>query len=325
MKTPHISFVWDWDNTLEYILGWKDGLAAALKEISGQSVLSIHTQTHGMHGFAAIPHEYFSISCHQDYNSIKTSVARETPDVVVVWGDLTRPSLKHFAENYKTILLFSGGPVQIMPWMKNIDHVFVENEVYREQFAAAGMSSSIAFGCNTTLFSPKEKQKHFDIFFPATYAAWKRHHLFARLAAGRKAVTCGHKVLSEPQCYDVVDRAGALALEHRYADQMVELYARSRCVVVPSAANGGSQRTVLEALSMNIPCVVAADSDKNTELIYNCGQPSLIAEPNVDRLGKAVDNALASTQPINTRDLVLDQYSEFVYAKKIMEKVCELS
>lgn len=307
-----IAFVHDWQPSQEQAVTWKDGLAAAMRELATR---------HDVRMFSDVPHpiqhEYFTIYP-------VDGVAEYKPDVILHWADMTRP---HAAEHVKLgvpmAICFAGG--ECMSYNTDFfDHIFVESEVYRKKFADAGYSVSIAFGTNTDLFTPEPRQqKMFDILFPATYARWKRHELLAQATKGLRVATAGYMYPNtrESDCYEVMQDNGALVLPHVSAEALRALYAASKCVVIPSRSDGGSQRTVLEAMAMNIPLVVT-DSDKYYQY-WPKDQflPSVVA-PTSDSVRYGIEEAIQ--QHPTTRDHILKYWSHIIYADAIEKELLRL-
>lgn len=294
-----IAFVWDWQPNFEQSITWKDGLAAALKELENRG----HTVERYTDTLTPIPHEYGTIYRLKDFDS--------NVDVILHWGDMTRPhAIEHAKLGIPMAICFAGGEA-LGENVELFDHIFVESEIYRKTFEEAGYSTSIAFGTNTELFKPIPRQKKVvDVIFPATYAKWKRHELLAAATKDYSVVTAGYMYPGtwESDCYEVMQDSGALTLPHVSADVLHHLYAASKVCVVPSMSSGGSQRTVLEAMAMNVPLVVT-DSDK---FDYCKGWASK-CQPNVEDLREAIGVALKGGNP-NSRDYVLGLWSEYTYA-----------
>jgi glycosyltransferase involved in cell wall biosynthesis len=305
-----IAFVWDWEPTHEQTVTWKDGLAAALKELirRGHEV-EVYADTDRM-----IEHPWFDIW--PAHNLLRASYQ---PDVILHWADMTRPhAVEHAKLGVPMAICFAGGEA-LGENYELFDHIFVESEVYREKFEQANCSVSIAFGTNTDLFTPESRQqKVFDVLFPATYAKWKRHDLLASATKDLRVCTAGYMYPGtwESDCYEVMQDSGALVLPHVSAEALRALYAASKCVVVPSRSDGGSQRTVLEALAMNIPTIVC-DSDK-------FDYPGTIrCEPNEHSMREAIDWAINRELP-EMRPAILADWSHITYADAIEKELLRL-
>lgn len=302
-------FLWDWEPDYSQATVWEDGIAAALRELirRGHDVMVVTTSNQP----TVVKHPYFDMIVSDD---VVVLVKDYKPDVILHWADMTRPhAVKLAGLGIPMALCFAGGEL----FAENIDlfdHIFVESNVYLTPLLEAGKSASIAFGTNTELFKPMQQNKAFDVFFPATFAAWKRHELFAKASAGLRALAVGYMYdKHEQECWQVCLDNGVTVLPHVAYNVLPRLYASSRTVMVPSMSSGGSQRTVLEAMAMNVPLIVC-DSDK---FDYVEGQEVLRVEPNVQAIRAAIDLSLGRDEPVNTRDYIVDNWSEYTYADSL--------
>lgn len=297
---PKIAFVWDWEPEYEQAVTWKDGLAKALTTMDA-TVFTDCEQT--------IRHPYFDI---HPVGQLEASQF----DAILVWGDFTRPHIESLVKTGLPVAIcFAGGETN-HPNRDLFDHIFVENESYLKYFE--GYSVSVAFGTNDEIFRPQNLSKNFDLYFPATYALWKRHSLIAPLAEAFRVITTGYMYPDshEKECYEVMERHGATVLPHVSAEAVSRLMNHSRFVVIPSQDNGGSQRTVLEAMACNVPVITMKDSEKTTEYIGGSGA---VVEPERDEIVRAM---VATYTP--GRDIVNQKYSHKHYAQKLIEGVSKL-
>lgn len=253
---------------------------------------------------AVIDHIYFPIQIAEDV--VKT-ISDFKPDVILHWADMTRPHAVPLAMlGIPQAICFAGGEALGYNW-EIFNHIFVESQVYLDTYKKAGASVSIAFGTNTDLFKPVEQPKMFDALMAGTFAIWKRHELFAGAVKGLRALACGYMYEThEQECWQVCLDNGVAVLPHVSAPVLHRLYAASRTVVLPSRSDGGSQRTVLEALAMNIP-VIVTDSDK---FDY---EGVIRVEPTVEAIREAIDSAEGK----NTRDYILENWSHIKYAEAL--------
>lgn len=310
-----IAWVHDWTVNYQQELDWLDGLSAMLKVLESRQ----HSILRLVEGARPniIPNPYGDILVR---DNITADVNRFNPDVILYWGDMTRQNAPKLAElGIPMAICFAGGN----PFGENVDlfdHVFVESKVYLDQYLDKGYKNvSLAFGTNTDLFQPVKQAKVFDTIFPATFAAWKRHDLYARATSGLKSLAVGYMYDDhEQECWQVCQNNGVAILPHASAQVLKYLYAASRVCVIPSRSDGGSQRTVLEAMAMNIP-VVTCDSDK----FDFAGDLIAREKPDSELLRNAI-YALLNIE-VNTRDYVLENYSHIQYANKIekeLKKLC---
>lgn len=252
-----IAFVHDWEPDFQQEMTWHDGLAAALRILSQRHELRFYTM--GAEG-DDWHHDYFDIHVTQTPFLVE-DIRQFKPDVILHWADCTRPNAGPLATlGIPMALCFAGGD-PMGPTNQYFDHFFVESAVYKERFEAAGCSVSTAFGTNTELFQPVPGMvKQFDTIFPATYCEWKRHYLYREATKGLRNVTAGFMYPDhERDIWEECITDGILTLPHVSAETLRFLYAASRVCVIPSKASGGSQRTVLEAMAMNVPLVLTED------------------------------------------------------------------
>jgi glycosyltransferase involved in cell wall biosynthesis len=313
-----ISFIWDWPSYDPQTFTWQDGLAAAIKILTEKHDVQILTCSMNGKDYT-LYHPYFPIQVSTD---IKRDVALFKPDVILCWGDCTRPNAHPLSElNIPMALCFAGGQVD-GPTYGYFDHFFVESQSYKDRFEVLGKSVSTAFGTNTDLFKPiPEQHKLFDVCNFSTYAGWKRHHLYAEATKGLTSVTAGYIIAQEDPIIGWVQKTGSLALPHTDAQVLRHLYAASKSCCLTSFSTGGSQRSVLEAMAMNIPLVVMKDSDKTSEYVYEGGE-GLVVDPEPEKIRQAILQ-LRDTE-VNTREFILNKWSEYKYAQALEDGLCKL-
>jgi len=297
-----IAICHDWPVHYEQEYTWRDGLAAAIRELAKRHEVKFWVEGKK----SLIEHPYFPIHVSQN---IRDEVKAYKPDVILMWGDLTRPNAEPLSTLGRPMALCFAGGAASGPTLPHFDHIFVESQVYFDRFSAAGRSVSRAFGTNTELFTPMDSHKHFDAIFPATFAAWKRHNIYAEAVRGLPACAVGYMIPNHEEfCWKACEAAQVLTLPHVSAETLHRLMGASKTCVITSHETGGSQRTVLEALSMNLPVIVMEDSDKTSEYVRQAG--GYIVPPKPDLIREAILNA----EPQTTRQWVLDNYSEYKYA-----------
>lgn len=310
-----LAFVHDWKVNFQQELDWQDGLSAALAELRKRG----HTVQLFVCGdqVGSIPNPLHDITVSL---SMTDSVAEFNPDVILCWADMTRDNARPLKELGKPMALcFAGGEVDSYNTYL-FDHVFVESLIYKQKLDDLGVSCSIAFGTNTDLFQPVEQAKVFDTIFPATFAAWKRHDLYARSVQWLNSLAVGYMYTDhEQECWQECLRMGVTVLPHASAEVLHRLYAASKVCVITSLSSGGSQRTVLEAMAMNLPLVVT-DSDKFDYLTDECFR----VEPEAETIRGAVTALLDGERTIITRQHVLDNWSHIQYADALETKLEEL-
>lgn len=316
MEKIKLAFVWDWESPWIQRLTWKDGLARAIQILSKEwdvKFYSIGRDT-------IFYHDYFPIHLKPTPEELAKLILKDKPDAILVWGDMTRPTIPHLAgKGIPMALCLAGGTFR--DHVDAFDLFFVESSIYKEQLKKEGRNVVRAFGTNTELFKPRKQRKVWDAIFPATFASWKRHKLFAE-ALGDKGLTCGWMYTShEVDCYGICQEKGTMVLPHTPMDVLTYLYNASRTCVITSNWQGGSQRTVLEAMACNVPVIVMADSDKTTEYVQECGIGEIVL-PEAKDIREAVEKW--KDKEVNSREWILKNYSEHIYANKLKEGILSI-
>lgn len=304
-----IAFVWDWEPDYYQAMTWRDGLWAALQELK--------TRGHDVQVFTC--GEYKVVNDIVFTEDMLSAVNAFNPDVILHWADMTRPHAKKLIDlNVPQAICFAGGDA--ISYNTDIfHHIFVESQIYEDELRGKGYSVSRAFGTNTSLFKLLEQPKAFDAIFPATFALWKRHSLYSEATRGLRALACGYMYEDhEQECWQDCVKAGVTVLPHVSAETLHWLYAASKVCVVPTMSMGGSQRTVLEAMAMNLPLVIT-DSDR---FDFARGR-AFEADPTAENIRQMIDLALDSE--VNTRDYILENWSEFTYADALEKELLRIS
>jgi len=306
-KPMRIAFLWDWNPDYSQATVWEDGLAGALKELikRGHEVGVFTTGEP-----TTIKHPYFDI---QVTDEVVKDIGAFNPDVILHWADMTRPHAVPMKALQKPMAICFAGGEPLSYNTDVFDHIFVESLVYEAIFSRNGYRVSRAFGTNTELFKPQQQVKMFDTIFPATFAKWKRHSLYSQATKGLRSLAVGYMYNEhETECWQECLDRGVMVLPHVPHHVLPRLYAASKVVVVPSQSDGGSQRTVLEAMAMNIPIVVT-DSDK-----FDFAEGKVFkAEPNSKELNQMIRMALDSE--VSTREYIVENWSEYTYADSLEE------
>lgn len=262
-------------------------------------------------------HDYVKLSFSPD----PVAQIREwKPDCILGFSDFSREYLKQAQGIAPIALCYSGGlytNYETIP-----DLVFVESRSYVDWMKSRGTIKRVvqAFGTNTELFKPVNQPKYWDAIFPATFASWKRHWLFGE-ALGARGLTCGWWQENDTEAYEACMKYGTGTLHHQLPESLVQLYGMARTCVVTSNTFGGSQRTVLEAMACNVPVIVMSDSDKTTEYVEAAGEGAIV-EPDANKIRAVVEEW--KDRKVNTREWIMQNYSETVYANKVKEGILSI-
>lgn len=269
MEPMRIAFVWQGYDT--HHQKWDDGLRAAMRLIEKK-------------------HEVIY------YDTTRVSfISNFRPDVVLYWEAPCTINGKD-AESYKAVcalpykkaLLFAGGPLKAMD-VKDFDHVFVESEINAEDCERQGIPHSKAFGTNTEIFKPQDIPKYRDGFMAATFAAWKRHELFAE-ALGSRGAVAGRTQEHDTNGWLACKKKEVVMFNELTSESVAHLINSSYTVVNTSDAQGGGQRCTVEAMACGVPVIVMADSPKNCEFVRASGG-GIICEPTSNAIQDAIQEA----------------------------------
>lgn len=284
---------------------WKDGLYAAMKLLE---------QDHEV--------RYFDFPL--------TGIHEFNPDVVLYWEapcTLNGKNAPNYMEvldlPFKKALLFAGGPIR-PDICFGFDLYFVESRINELEFEDLGLPWKRAFGVNTDIMKPQKQPKVFNGLLQATFAAWKRHNLFAN-ALGTGGVACGRKQDHEPFCYEVCEQKGVLVLPELQAEAVCSLINASYCIVNTSDVWGGGQRCTLEAMACGVPVVVMSDSPKNCEFVTESAGGVI-----VDPTPEAIQNAIITKIKGNPRlgeaayTYVENNWTHYHYRDALMEGILSI-
>lgn len=306
-----IAFATDWGDKKSAFFWNKDGILKMMQILRERD--GWDTRFFRKHPIQTFTWEHDYIEAHLSPNPAQ-AVRDWKPDVICFFGDFSRPIMGELRDYpCPKAILYSGGRYTDFALVPDI--VFTESKSYIPWMKNIGVKNVVqAFGTNTELFKPYPNQpKFFDAFFPATFAGWKRHELFAD-AVGSKGLACGWWQENEMYIVENLIKHKVGILHHQMAESVSLLYSMARTVVITSSDVGGSQRAVLEALACNVPCIVMEDSTMTSEYIRECGEGSIVP-PNVPDIQKAVMEW--KDRKVNTREWILKNYSEYVYADKV--------
>lgn len=266
-----IAFVWYWDKAYQIKDNWRDGLRAALELIA----------------------EKHQVNWYLDLN-----VPEDDYDWIIMWGDAQSDFLDRPYKAKRGIFL-SAMP-QDYSKLKGLDIVFCESQPILEAVRSQGIRATIAFGTDTDFFSPDNTPKKIDFFYPATFSPWKRQSEIAYL--GSKLTCIGTVQPDGQEEFEECKKQGVNILTGYFpAEQIRDFYRKTKNMIIPAVH--GSERTVLEAMSMNI-------LPKVTHPVENPKTFSYILEYN-------------QSGEKSPREFILKNYSHHNYANKILKVIEE--
>lgn len=311
-----LSVINDWYDKKSAVFWNKDGILRALQVLRDRdgwetTFFKKHEKTFEWE------HDYIHLNFSP--NPVGSAEAWK-PDAYLLFADFSRPISAEIAATGRPFAqCYTGG--RFTDYATLPDLVFTESKSYMGWMKSVGVKEVVqAFGTNTELFKPYPEPKIFDAFFPATGAAWKRHELFAE-AMGSRGLVCGWWQPHEPQCLEVCQKFGTAVLHHQMAESVAFLYSMAHTVLITSSDIGGSQRSVLEAMACNRPVIVMDDSTMTSEYVRECGQGAIVP-PDVQQIRNAVEEW--KNKEVNTRDWIMKNYSEYIYADKLRDGITKL-
>lgn len=265
-----IAFVWYWDKASQILPDWRDGLRAAMEELGKEHTVDWY---------------------------LDEKLPEDTYDAYLIWGDSNCPALHKLAlyKGKKGIFLTTNptSPDNL----RHLDAVFCESSVVLEEARRAGLRAIKAFGTDTEFFTLDEAvEKDIDFFYPATFSPWKRQHTIANL--GPKLLCVGTVQPDGIKELEACKQNGVKTVEaYLPVEDVRDFFRRTKNMIIP--AIHGSERTVLEAMSMNILPVVASENRKARSYL----------------------DEYRNSPFKSPRDFVIHNYSPQVYVKQILRGI----
>jgi hypothetical protein len=169
-------------------------------------------------------------------------------DFYLVWDDSNTDSIKFLPKDAKKGICLTTDPVNFQN-LRQFDVVYCESEPVYDQVRREGIRAIRAFGTDTDFFTPQDVEKDIEYFYPATFSPWKLQRDIAYL--GKDLLCIGTFQPDGTEDYDACIKNGVkVEIGYFPAERIRDLYARTKKIIIP--AIHGSERTVLEAFSMNI-------------------------------------------------------------------------
>lgn len=308
-----IAFLLDWElKEGSQLATAEDGMWEAIRLLGKKHEVRCHIIGPDSSIF---PHQYFPIYMQPTPEAMANAIADWEPDAALVWADFSRPTIPLLvAKGIPTTVAFSGGIGCGSP-VPGVKHYFVESQSYYDKFKEWDLPVSFAFGVNDRIFKEIKQPKIFDCIFPATFASWKRHTLYAQATQGLVSLACGYMYTDhETDCWGIPQDLGIGITHHIPGRSVADFINMSKTVVVTSNTHGGSQRTVLEAMACGVPVIVMSDSDKTTEYVRESGA-GIITDPNPAAIREAIKMVTEDkVQLASGRDYINNKWTAQHYA-----------
>jgi hypothetical protein len=262
-----IAFVWYFNKASQVYDKWHDGLRAAIDLIGKK-----HTV---------------------DWYLDKDRPRDDTYDVILFWDDSNSEFFQHlpFYTKAKKGICLTTDPYN-MNNLRNLDVVFVESDPIYKMVRSEGIRTIKAFGTDTDFFKPSKVKKDIEYLYPATFSPWKRQRDISHL--GDKLTCIGTMQPDGLEDYDRCVETGVnIKLGYFPAEEIRDYYNRASKVIIPAVH--GSERTVLESMSMNILPMVTNPANKRAMSYLkeyensNCATPREFVIKNYSAFGYAAD------------------------------------
>jgi glycosyltransferase involved in cell wall biosynthesis len=275
MSMGRIAVVWYWDQASQIWPNWNDGFRAAWKIIAQQYEVN-----------------WFLDKRYPD--------PKDKWSFIYLWDDSNSEFFKKI-DNYtcrKGVHLTTNP--QNYDNLKKVDVVYCESDPVYELLRPHGIRTIKAFGTDTNFFSPDlTVEKDIPYFYPATFSPWKRQGAIAYLSNN---LLCVGTIQPDGQkeFQTCLDAHVKVQVGYFPAKDIRDYYRRAKKVIIP--AIHGSERTVLEAMSMNVPVEVTD--------FHNQRARSYLQE-------------FENSEFESTREFILARYSEKTFASSIMKGINE--
>lgn len=246
-----ISLFWFWNRAEEIWPNYRDGVKAAMEELGRRG----HTV---------------------EWCLGEKPLVDPESDYILIWGDSRCAGFDYVKDHKakKGLLLTTDLGMDIES-LRKYDCVFAEAQCVVDKIKPFGIRVVKAFGTDTNFFRPTELDyvkpgrkpvlPRYDAFYPATFSPWKRQNLFAD-KWGDKGLCMG---TIQPDGWDIfkhaVEKKTNVYVGYAPVQAVKEFYELSASVDITGWE--GSGRTVIEALSMNLPVTVSEDNHKCQEYI----------------------------------------------------------
>lgn len=238
-----IAVLWTFDKAKWVFPNWRDGLKAAFEIIA---------KTHEVEWILG------DDCLTADLNKY---------DAVVQWDNSSSTfaeRLREFDKPKKGLILTTELGLNLGN-LRAYDVVFCEATTVQDLIKPHGIRTQFAFGTDTDFFNPiwdvhHIPDKEYEAFYPSTFSQWKRQNIFAS-KWGDKGLCLG---TVQPDGWDIlretINRKTNVFIGYLPVEKVREFYSQSKSVDITGWE--GSGRTVIEALSMDLPVTVSEDNHK---------------------------------------------------------------
>lgn len=220
-----IALLWNFKSANEVYPNWKDGLRKAIEIIGVDNDVDIYC---GKYAYRLDPKEKY--------------------DFLLYWTDSTDDFLNFYDLPIKKGIILTTDPHNFDN-LRKMDVIYCESQPVYDQVKRQGLRAIRAFGTDEEFYSPAKTKKDIKFFYPATFSPWK---LQRNIAFHGKDLTCVGTVQPDgtEDYTECINNGVNVEIGYFPPEKIRDYYRRAEYVLIP--AIHGSERTCLEAMSMNI-------------------------------------------------------------------------
>lgn len=269
-----LAFVWWFDKAKQVFDNWRDGLRAAIETLETD-------------------HEV-------DWFIGQDQLPEDKYDAILFWDDSNSSFFQHLPKyKAKKGLFLTTNPHNISN-LKLLDVVYCESTIVQEEVRQHGIRTVKAFGTDDEFFKPHNAQRRdVEYFYPATFSPWKKQSALAHL--GSQLLCIGTLQPDGQEELEAVKNAGCKVMIGYFPAEVIrDYYRRTKHMIIPAVH--GSERTILESMSMGIKPVIMFPEVNSKAYTYIKELEESGLEP---------------------RDFILKHYSSRKYAEDILRGICD--
>jgi len=268
-----IALLWNFNQAKKIFPNWRDGHRAALEEIGKKHILNW-------------------------YLAEETENVPDDYGFLLFWTDPANSLVDKFQQHKARRGLMLTTDLGLPGNLFKYNVVFCESEPIVRQVRGLGIRAIKGMGTDTDFYKPDLKvKKDIEYFYPATFSPWKRQSNIAHL--GKKLLCVGIIQPDGKKEFEACKKAGVkIKVGYFPAETIRNYYNRAKKVIIPSIH--GSERTVLEAMSMGILPDVTNSANQRARSYLKEFKESGCKNP---------------------RTFVLKNYSHKIYAKALLSGI----
>lgn len=320
-----IVFVWEWENGLDVIARFDEGIGEVLRSFARDGH-EVYVTTWGGQACGQDAGVHFMLfppngSPKPDKTDWVEWILEYGPDVVLSWGSIDHDlpvRLKKAGLKSPWLLFLAGGGVD-HPNRQHVDHFFVETRFHQEELGEG--NATIAQGVLTDILMPNPNQpKVWDALLPASFTVNKRYSLWCDVVEQGGFKGCAVGPVNDEGCVIECQKVSVPTFGYVSRKVLRDFYCASKVTVLTGGVWGGSQRALLESLACGTP-VVACDDNPQLDTFHDA--PVTFCPPQVNLLVEAVRHEMSDPifSPEVLRQYVLDHWTTQHYYEAVKTNV----